>query len=57
MRACSLICIFGLVFLLVNQFYRGIHWEQLIFSGFVAIAIWTDCEPWLRYKLRRRKHS
>lgn len=57
MRACSFVCIIGVVYLLINQFYRGLHWEQIIFGGLVVVAIWTDCERWLRYKFRRRKHG
>lgn len=57
MRACSLVCIVGIVFLLINQFYRGLNLEQLFIGGFVLVAIWTDCECWVRYKLRRRKHG
>ncbi len=55
MRACSLVCIIGIVFLLIDQFYSGLSWERLFIGGFVAVAIWTDCEVWLRYKLRHRK--
>ncbi len=55
MRACSLVCIIGIVFLLIDQFYSGLSWERLFIGGFVAVAIWTDCEGWLRYKLRHRK--
>ena len=57
MRACSLVCIIGLIFLLINQFYRGIDWGQLFIGGFVAVAIWTDCERWLRFKLKHRNHN
>ncbi|WP_371371859.1 hypothetical protein [Sporomusa aerivorans] len=54
MRACSLVCIIIVIFLLINQFYSGLNWEQLFIGGFVAVAIWTDCGRWLRYKLRHR---
>lgn len=57
MRACSFICIIGLVLLLINQFYTGLNWGQLFIGGFVAVAIWTDCQRWFRYKLRHRKHG
>lgn len=56
MRACSLVCSIGLLFLLINQFYSGIDWGQLFIGGFVAVAIWTDCERWFCYKFRRKKH-
>lgn len=54
MRACSFVCIIGTLCLLLNQFYRGLDWEQLFIAGFVVVAIWTDCERWLRYKLGKR---
>jgi hypothetical protein len=57
MRACSLVCIIGVMILLINQFYRGLNWEQLFIGGFVAVAIWTDCEGWLRYQFRHKKRS
>lgn len=57
MRACTLVCIISIVFLLINQFYRGLDWGQLFIGGFVVVAIVTDCERWLRYKLRRRKRD
>ncbi|MBP2637893.1 MAG: hypothetical protein H6Q72_3800 [Firmicutes bacterium] len=52
----SLVCSIGLLFLFINQFYRGIDWGQLFIGGFVIVAIWTDCERWFRYKFRRKKH-
>lgn len=52
MRACTLICSLGVVFLLINQFYRGLDWAQVIFAGFVIVAILTDSERWLKYQLR-----
>jgi len=55
--ACSLVCTISIVFLLINQFYRGLNWEQLFIGGFVVVAIWTDCERWLRHKFRQRKHE
>jgi hypothetical protein len=54
MRACSLVCIIGIIFLLINQFYSGLNWAQLFIGGFVAVAVWTDCGRWVRYKLRHR---
>ena len=52
MRACTLVCSLGVVFLLINQFYRGLDWAQLIFTGLVVVAILTDSERWLKYQLR-----
>lgn len=57
MRACSLVCIIGIVFLFIDQFYSGLSWERLFIGGFVAVAVWTDCEGWLRYRLRRKRHT
>ncbi|HWR05510.1 hypothetical protein [Sporomusa sp.] len=57
MRACTLICTIGIVFLLIDQFYSGLNWERLFIGGFVIVGIWTDCERWLRYKLKHRKHG
>ncbi|HWR39760.1 MAG TPA: hypothetical protein VN611_09680 [Patescibacteria group bacterium] len=57
MRACSWVCTIGIVCLLINQFYRGVDWAQLIIGGIVAVAVWTDSERWRRYQLRRRKHG
>lgn len=55
MRACSLVCMIGLVFLLIDQCYSGVNWGRLFIGGFVAVALWSDCERWLRYRLKRRK--
>lgn len=58
MGACSFVCISGVVFLIIDQFYSGLNWGNLFIGGFVVVAIWTDCERWLRYKLRKIKsHS
>ena len=57
MRACSLVCAIGVVFLLINQFYRGLDWGQVFIGGLVLVALWTDCEPWLRYRFRRWKRQ
>ncbi len=57
MRACSLVCLIGVGFLLINQFYSGLKWEQVILGGAVLVAVWTDCERWLRYRLRHWKHG
>ena len=57
MRACSLVCVIGIIFLLINQFYSGLNWAQLFIGGFVAVAVWTDCSRWVRYKLRHRSHN
>lgn len=53
MRACSFVCIVGIVFLIIDQFYSGLNWGRLFIGGFVIVAIWTDCERWLCYKLRK----
>lgn len=42
MRAYSLVCIVGIVFLLINQFYRGLNLEQLFIGGFVLVACHMD---------------
>lgn len=55
MRACSLVCIFAVVFILIDQFYSGLNWERLFIGGFVLTAIWTDCDRWFLYKLRKTK--
>jgi hypothetical protein len=57
MRACSFVCIIGVLFLIIYQFYHHLDWGQLFIGGFVVVAIWTDCERWFRYKLRRRRHE
>jgi hypothetical protein len=57
MRACSFVCLISVIFLIIDQFYRGLNWEKLFIGGFIAVAVWTDCERWLCYKLRRRKHE
>lgn len=53
MRACSFVCIIGVVFLIIDQFYSGLSWERLFIGGFVMVAIWTDCERWLRLQVRK----
>ena len=55
MRVCTVVCMIEILLLLINQFYRGPDWGQLFIAGFVVVAIATDCEGWLRYRLRRRK--
>lgn len=55
MRACSLVCAIIVVFLVIDQFYSGLNWERLFVCGLMVVAIWTDCERWLRYKLRKTK--
>lgn len=35
MRACSFVCIIGVVFLFIDQFYSGLNWERLFIGGFV----------------------
>ena len=55
MRACSFVCIYGVILLIIDQFYRGLNWGNLFIGGFVIVAIWTDCESWLRYKVRKIK--
>lgn len=57
MRACSLVCSIGVIFLVISQFYYHLDWGQLLIGGIVVVAIWTDCERWFRYKLRRRRHN
>ena len=57
MRACSFVCIIFIVFLCIDQFYSGLNWERLFIGGFVIVAIWTDCERWLRYKIRHRRYG
>lgn len=57
MRACSFVCIIGVLFLIIYQFYHRFDWGQLFIGGFVVVAIWTDCERWFRYKLRKRRHG
>ncbi|VBB09084.1 Hypothetical protein LUCI_4370 [Lucifera butyrica] len=57
MRACTLVCIIGVGFLLIDQFYDGLNLGHLFIGGFVAVAIWTDCERWFRYKIRHKKHA
>lgn len=56
-RACSFVCSVAVVFLGIDQFYSGFNWGRLFIGGFVVVAIWTDCECWLRYKIRHRRHS
>lgn len=53
MRACSFVCIIGVIFLFIDQFYSGLNWGRLFIGGFVITAIWTDCERWLRCKVKR----
>lgn len=53
MRACSFVCIIGIIFLIIDQFYSGLSWERLFIGGFVLTAVWTDCERWLRFKARK----
>lgn len=57
MRACSFVCTIIVVFLCVDQFYNGLNWWRLFIGGFMVVAVWTDCERWLRYKIRHRKHG
>lgn len=56
MRACSLVCLIGVIFLIIDQFYIGLRWERLFIGGLVGVAIWTDCSRWLCYKFRKSKH-
>jgi hypothetical protein len=56
MRACSFVCLIGVVFLIIDQFYSGLRWERLFIGGFVVVAIWTDCNRWFYYKLKKSKH-
>jgi hypothetical protein len=53
MRACSFVCIVGVAFLIIDQFYSGLSWERLFIGGFVIVAIWTDCGRWLRCIVRK----
>ncbi|WP_346353003.1 hypothetical protein [Azotosporobacter soli] len=55
MRACSWLCFIGVLFTIVDQFYSGINWMRLFLGGLAAVAVWTDCERWLQYKLRKKK--
>ena len=55
MRACSVICVIGIISLMIDEFCNGLNWEKLFIGGFVVVAIWTDFEPWLLYKLRKTK--
>lgn len=54
MRASSFICIVGVLFTVVDQFYSGINLMRLFLAGFVAVVVLTECERWLRYKLHGR---
>ena len=56
MRACSLVCLISVIFLIIDQFYSGLRWERLFIGGLVGVAIWTDCSRWLCYKFRKSKH-
>lgn len=55
MRACSFVCVIGVVFLIIDQFYSGLNWGRLFIGGLVVVAIWTDCERWLRYRFKKTK--
>jgi hypothetical protein len=52
MRACSFV-----LFLIIDQFYSGLNWDRLFIGGLVIVAIWTDCERWLLYKLKAKSRS
>lgn len=56
MRACSFVCTIIVLFMIIDQFYSGLNYERLFICGVIAIAIWTDCERWFRYKIKRKKH-
>ena len=57
MRACSFVCTIIVIFLGIDQFYSGLNWWRLFIGGFMMIAVWTDCERWLRYKIRHKRHG
>lgn len=56
MRACSFVCTIIVLFMIIDQFYSGLNYERLFICGVITIAIWTDCERWFRYKIKRKKH-
>lgn len=55
MRACSFLCIVCVLFLIIDQFYSGLNWVGLFLIGLIIVAIWTDYERWLRYRIRKSK--
>lgn len=54
MRACGFVCLVFVIFLLIDQFYTGLDYFRLFIGGLVAVALWTDLEPYVRRRWRRR---
>ena len=54
MRASAFICLVGVFFTLVDQFYSGIDWMKLFLAGLVMVVVVTECKRWFCYKLKHR---
>lgn len=56
MRACSFVCIIICIFIIIDQFYRGLDYGKLFIGGFILVAVWTDCNKLFLRKYKKFFH-